>query len=118
MIQLIENNKSSQKIIDSYGLGGFRIDGELHFGNLLICENQLSYWSRPSDIVFFFKKFNNPDLLIYGSGERVLNDDINLAELEKCLSIGIECLNTPSACRLYNMLVSEGRSVVAAITNI
>ena len=118
MIQLIKNSNSTQKTIDSYGFGGFRIDGELHFGNLLICENHLSHWSNPIDIVSFFKKLKGPDLLIYGSGERIPGDDTNLTELEKYLSIGIECLNTPSACRLYNLLVSEGRNVFAAIKNI
>ena len=118
MIQLIKNNNSSQKTIDSYGFGGFRIDGELHFGNLLICANHLSHWSHPIDILSFFKRVKYPDLLIYGSGERILDDDTNLAELENYLSIGIESLNTPSACRLYNLLVSEGRNVFAAIKNI
>ena len=118
MVQLIENNRSPQKTIDSYGFGGFRIDGELHLGNLLICENELSFWSHPADIVSFSKKFNHPDLLIYGSGKTIFYDDANIAELEKSLPSGIECLNTPSACRLYNMLVSEGRNVLAAIKNI
>ena len=118
MIQLIENNRSPQKKIDSYGVGGFRIDGEVHFGNLLICENQTHRWSQAMDIVSFFKKADHLDLLIYGSGERIFDDDSILAELNKCLSVGIECLDTPSGCRLYNMLLSEGRNVAAALKNI
>ena len=117
MRQLIENNKSPQKTIDSYGYGGFRIDGELHFGNLLICENQLRCWSQVRDIVSLLKKFEHLDLLVFGAGES-MSDDNSSAELDKCLSVGIEYLDTPSACRLYNMLVSEGRNVAAAMKNI
>ena len=117
MVQLIENKKFFQKTIDSYGYGGFRIDGELHFGNLLIYENQLRCWSQVSDIISLLKKIEHLDLLVFGAGESMLGDN-SFVELEKCLSFGIECLDTPSACRLYNMLVSEGRNVAAAIKNI
>jgi uncharacterized protein len=29
--------------------------------------------------------------------------------------IGVECMDTPAACRTYNILVTEGRKVIAAI---
>ena len=105
-------------MIDSYGLGGFRLNGEIHLGNLLVCENQSQKWLVSTDIVSFLKNFDHVDLLIFGTGKVIKYDENHLMELKMSLSIGIECLATPSACRLYNMLVSEGRNLAAAIKNI
>jgi len=56
-----------------------------------------------------------PELVIFGSGERL---QFVAPALYRCLieaRIGIETMDTPAACRTYNVLASEGRSVVAAL---
>ena len=56
-----------------------------------------------------------PELVIFGSGARL---KFVSAALYRCLieaRIGIETMDTAAACRTYNVLASEGRSVVAAL---
>ena len=56
-----------------------------------------------------------PELVIFGSGARL---QFVSPALYRCLieaRIGIETMDTAAACRTYNVLAAEGRSVVAAL---
>jgi uncharacterized protein len=56
-----------------------------------------------------------PEVVIFGSGERLR---FVPPALYRCLidaGIGIETMDTPAACRTFNVLASEGRKVVAAL---
>jgi uncharacterized protein len=56
-----------------------------------------------------------PELVIFGSGPRLR---FVPAALTRCLierRIGVETMDTAAACRTYNVLASEGRSVLAAL---
>jgi uncharacterized protein len=56
-----------------------------------------------------------PELVILGSGRRLL---FPAPALFACLierRIGLETMDTAAACRTYNVLASEGRTVVAAL---
>ena len=56
-----------------------------------------------------------PELVIFGSGARL---QFISPALYRCLieaRIGIETMDTAAACRTYNVLAAEGRSVVAAL---
>ncbi len=56
-----------------------------------------------------------PELLLIGSGEKIRFPSAQqLAALVK-LGIGYEVMDTAAACRTYNVLVGEGRKVVAAL---
>lgn len=56
-----------------------------------------------------------PELVIFGSGPqlRFVSPALQRALIER--RIGVETMDTPAACRTYNVLASEGRSVVAAL---
>ena len=56
-----------------------------------------------------------PELVIFGSGHRLqfVSPALYRALIEA--RIGIETMDTAAACRTYNVLASEGRSVVAAL---
>jgi uncharacterized protein len=56
-----------------------------------------------------------PELVIFGSGERLQFVSAALYRSLIEARIGIETMDTPAACRTYNVLASEGRSVVAAL---
>lgn len=56
-----------------------------------------------------------PDLVLLGTGER---QQFPPADRYSCLTnagIGLEIMTTPAACRTYNILMSEGRRVAAAL---
>jgi uncharacterized protein len=56
-----------------------------------------------------------PELVIFGSGSRLrfLSPAVYAPLIAK--RIGIETMDTPAACRTYNVLLAEGRSVIAAL---
>jgi uncharacterized protein len=56
-----------------------------------------------------------PELVIFGSGSRMRFAPPALLRSLIAQRIGVECMDTPAACRTYNVLVTERRSVVAAL---
>ena len=56
-----------------------------------------------------------PELVIFGSGSRMRFAPSTLLRPLVERRIGIESMDTAAACRTYNVLASERRSVVAAL---
>ena len=56
-----------------------------------------------------------PELVIFGSGARLRFVPAALSRSLIERGIGMETMDTAAACRTYNVLASEGRSVVAAL---
>lgn len=56
-----------------------------------------------------------PELVIFGSGARIRFAKPALLRPLIDARIGVETMDTPAACRTYNVLLAEGRSVVAAL---
>jgi len=56
-----------------------------------------------------------PELVIFGSGAklRFVSPALQRALIER--RIGVETMDTAAACRTYNVLASEGRTVAAAL---
>jgi len=57
----------------------------------------------------------DPELVIFGSGRRLQFPAPALLRRLFERRIGIETMDTAAACRTYNVLASEGRSVLAAL---
>jgi uncharacterized protein len=57
----------------------------------------------------------NAELVIFGSGQRLRFPKPGWLQplIEK--QIGLETMDTPAACRTFNVLASEGRHVIAAL---
>ena len=56
-----------------------------------------------------------PELVIFGSGPRIRFVRPALMKALIKQRIGVETMDTAAACRTYNVLLAEGRSVVAAL---
>jgi uncharacterized protein len=56
-----------------------------------------------------------PELVIFGSGARLRFPKPALLQALIERRVGLESMDTAAACRTYNVLVSEGRSVIAAL---
>ena len=56
-----------------------------------------------------------PEIVLLGTGPRLqFPGPALLAPLYKA-GIGVEVMDTPAACRTYNILLGEGRNVIAAL---
>jgi len=62
----------------------------------------------------YFIQFK-PDVLLLGTGSRQRFPDPRLYRSLTDAGVGVECMDTPAACRTYNILVVEDRKVIAAI---
>ncbi len=116
-MRMIEIDYEAQPPIDGYGPGGFRIAGDWHDGALLILPGGLSGMSglTLSELSPVLSDPGALDVLLIGQGPdiAVLSQDIRAA-LEQA-GVGIEVMATPSACRPYNVLLTEDRRVGAAL---
>lgn len=57
----------------------------------------------------------HPELVIFGSGPRIRFAAAAVLRPLIDARIGFETMDTAAACRTYNVLLAEGRSVVAAL---
>lgn len=56
-----------------------------------------------------------PELVIFGSGPRIRFPHPRLLASLTQARVGVESMDSAAACRTYNVLLAEGRSVVAAL---
>lgn len=56
-----------------------------------------------------------PELVVFGSGPTFCFPDRKLLAAFSQARIGFEVMDTPAACRTYNVLMGEGRRVAAAL---
>lgn len=57
----------------------------------------------------------NAELVIFGSGERLRFPEAAWIKPLIDKQTGIETMDTPAACRTYNILAAEGRTVLVAL---
>lgn len=57
----------------------------------------------------------SPELVVFGSGARIRFPHPSITKPLLTRRIGIETMDTAAACRTYNVLLAEGRAVVAAL---
>ena len=55
------------------------------------------------------------ELIIFGSGKRIRFPQAAWLQPLMAKRTGVETMDTPAACRTYNILAGEGRRVVAAL---
>jgi uncharacterized protein len=56
-----------------------------------------------------------PEVVIFGSGERLRFPHPRLTAALAAHRIGVETMDFKAACRTYNILMAEGRKVAAAL---
>jgi uncharacterized protein len=56
-----------------------------------------------------------PEIVLLGTGPRFVFPEPKLLAPLANAGIGTEAMDTPAACRTYNILLGEGRNVVAAL---
>jgi uncharacterized protein len=55
------------------------------------------------------------DVLLLGMGAEIAHAPADFRNALEEAGIGVEVMNSPAACRTYNVLLSEGRRVAAAL---
>lgn len=97
------------------------VNGEVHQSSLLVpWRGEVQAWplTRFEDLSeAHFEQIlaMKPELVIFGSGARIRFAKPALYQQLIQARIGIETMDLAAACRTYNVLASEGRSVLAAL---
>jgi len=114
-MRLNEVDFSGLPPVEGYGPGFFRIAGKVHHGPLLILPSGLTPWVGLDDAAPLLAAAAQIDVLFLGMGAEIAHPPASLrAELDAA-GLGFEIMATPPACRTYNVLLSEGRRIGAAL---
>ena len=97
------------KILRGYFGGGFQVNDEL-FNCPISNSSEISQELLDPHI-----KDIKPDMLLVGVGDNPTHLYQLLRDYAKQVTIGIDIMSTSSACRTWNVLLSEGRNVVACL---
>ena len=108
--------------IDRFGAGGFTVSGERIDGSLLILDDMAHGWAPRlyadlslDDFAPVIARKAEVEFVLLGCGLRMAPPPRALREAFADLRLGLEVMDTPAACRLYNVLASEGRRLAAAL---
>ncbi|MAZ77934.1 MAG: hypothetical protein CMF39_04590 [Legionellaceae bacterium] len=116
----LDNNRASW-MITSVKPGEIKVNDETITKSVLISPRQLiANWSVQSFADITLDHLQPiaalaPDIVILGSGHEPHLLPAKLMSFFLEQGIGIECMNTPAACRTFNVLMSEGRNAVAGL---
>lgn len=112
-----ENNN----LITAYSESGIEINKQRYMHSLIVMPKQLITDWNVEDFSHLaeqdFTKITNinPEVVLLGTGvkHQFLQAKFYQSLTEK--AIPLECMTTAAACRTYNILMSEGRNVLAAL---
>lgn len=108
--------------ISGYGDDYIQVNQTRHTGSLIITQQDLkTNWAAntPRDlseisILQPLLEFN-PEIVLLGTGRKTCQPSPEVMGLFGSHQIGLEVQDSASACRTFNILISEGRNVVAGL---
>lgn len=110
------------QLIDAYGDGGFVVSEQRHDGSILVFADHTDAWPVASlealteaDFAPILSQNPAPEVVLVGCGAEFALLPKALRKLFRARGIAVEAMDTGAACRTYNILLAEGRRVVAAL---
>ena len=117
MNALVDDQKTNNTIT-SYGLGWIKIAQGTIKKPCIVTRTTVSLESLPSNIMSLDAQniesviSLSPEVVIIGTGKKQLFLDTKVSLALTNQRIGVEYMDTAAACRSFNILLSEERSVV------
>lgn len=113
-MKLTEMHFAEAQPVDGYGPGFFRVGGARIEGGMLLTAEGVTSWAgyEAADQILALKGV--VDVVFVGTGAEIAHLPEGLRERIEAAGMGAEVMNTPSACRTYNVLAAEGRRVALA----
>jgi uncharacterized protein len=112
---------SDVNLISAWEPDAVRVGEEWHRGHLILsAQHILSDWTVTSPDTLQANDLSaaielGPEIILLGTGNHLALPDIDLMAALAGQGIGLEIMDTPAACRTYNVLIHESRNVVAAL---
>lgn len=114
-MRVTEVNFQGAVPIDGYGPGFFRVGQQVIEGPVLVTQERAIQWGGLDDIAALEALSGQVDVIFLGMGADIAHAPADLRARMDAIGLGAEVMNTPAACRTYNVLLSEGRRVAAAL---
>lgn len=113
---------SESQLIQGYGDLGFTISGTRHQGSVIVFPTRTMAWDVASMADLSIAALEpilsadaKPGVLILGCGRGMSVVPRELKAALRAAGIVVEPMDTGAACRTYNVLLTEGRDVAAAL---
>lgn len=111
------------QLIQSYSDKGFKITGTAHESAVFVFPDETVPWNDVSDLTSLTNQSfdalvtqkNEIDVLLIGMGKRMKPLPADLQKHLHANGLYPDVMDTGAACRTFNVLVAEGRRVVAAL---
>jgi uncharacterized protein len=113
-MQINEMDMGGAQPIDGYGPGFFRIGGTRYDGGVLVTGAGVQGWSGLEDRAPLLALAGEIDVMLFGMGDEIAHLPGDLRAAIEAAGIGAEVMNSPAACRTWNVLAAEGRRVALA----
>ncbi len=111
-----------QAPIDAYGNGGFRFADMSHRGSIVCLPDGVHAWdvAAPDELDLttlgrLLEALEPPSFVLLGTGATQVFPTLDVRRAFMDAKIGLDPMDTGAACRTYNVLLAEGRPVVAAL---
>ena len=114
-MRLTEISYGSAQPIEGYGPGFFRLGTHVLRGACLITPWDAGPWGGLDDLATPLAMAGRIDVLLLGLGAEIAPVPRAFREALEAEGIGVEPMNSPAACRTYNVLLGEGRRIAAAL---
>lgn len=120
-MKLHADASTSLNTVTGYGTGYVEINRQRFACALIVQpEGEIRAWDAASFETLAAEHFagllaHAPEIVILGTGERLRFPRPRLTAPLTDARIGVEVMDTRAACRTYNILMSEGRRVLAAM---
>ncbi|MBP0614772.1 Mth938-like domain-containing protein [Jiella mangrovi] len=119
-IEIREAHFPGRAPIEAYGNGGFRFADMSHRGSVLCLPSGIYGWSATIDQPFSGERLElvfkeEIKFLLFGTGTDIKRLPPGLAERMKRAGISCDPMSTGAAVRTFNIMLSEGRPVGAAL---
>ena len=114
-------NPGDTKLFTAHGADHVMVNGIRYDSSIVVTAEEVrSDWpvagfDALSEAHFDYFLSLAPEVLLLGTGARQRFPHPRLLRALTDAGIALECMDTPAACRTYNILVAEDRKVVAAI---
>jgi uncharacterized protein len=119
----LTRDSSAVHLIRAWEPGRVRIAERWVAGNVIVgTDTIIEGWTAASPRQLTIAELEpalalEPNIILLGTGNERLLPDVELMAAVGARSVGLEIMNTPAACRTFNVLVQEKRRVVAALFN-
>lgn len=114
-MRLTEISYGTARPVEGYGPGFFRIGGHVLRGAALITPWDAGPWGGLEDMAAPLSLEGRIDVLLLGMGAEIAHPPAAFRAALEGAGIGVEVMNSPAACRTYNVLLGEGRRIAAAL---